>query len=240
MKYFIIILMLLFSSSGYANCTDILVDKYVPRVKTQTTFLCKDFFVVIYDVQGKRPIVTIEKITAETIKNSILPRLGTFKPDPAVPTEQQLELKYLIGTQFDRGHLVPYEDMSFDRIAAFNTMFLTNIVPQYYDHNRGIWKALESRVRKMALTKDLVIFTGPVYQIPPKKLPDNTPIPSHLFKIAVSAATNESYCYLIPNEANIDTSNLGKYTCKINDIIRKTPIVRLIPLNIKLIEKSGL
>ena len=222
------------------NCSDILYQGYVPKVKGQTTFICKGGFGVVYDPLKKRPIVSLEKMNPQTIKMSILPRKDNFRPEPSINPAMQPSLKAFVGTGYDKGHLVSAEDMSFDPDFVNDTYVLINIVPELEEHNRGIWKSLEMKTRKLAITDEIFVASGPIYPTIPELLSDGTPIPTSLFKIIIRPSTGESFCFNIPHTTGLSSKDLNKYSCKIKDIILKTNILRVVPLSSKLIEKSGL
>lgn len=84
--------------------------------------------------------------------------------DPCVPEDQQINLgggSY--GGGWARGHQLP----SADRLktgANRSTFYSTNITPQDYDFNGGIWLDLENKVRVYAAASDtLYVCTGAKY-----------------------------------------------------------------------------
>ena len=72
-------------------------------------------------------------------------RSDDFKSDEAVTTSPTN--KYTQSSTYSRGHLCP----SADRLASTNqnkqTFYMTNMQPQYQDHNGGMWATLEKYVR---------------------------------------------------------------------------------------------
>ena len=54
------------------------------------------------------------------------------------------------GSGFSRGHLCPSADRVCSREQNKQTFFLTNMQPQYQNHNAGIWSRLETLVRNYA------------------------------------------------------------------------------------------
>jgi len=85
-----------------------------------------------------------------------------FKSDPASEAEANSSDYNYSG--YDRGHLVPAHDMNFNKEAMMESFYMTNISPQVPDFNRGVWKSLESKVRRWAITeKRLFIITGTLF-----------------------------------------------------------------------------
>lgn len=72
-------------------------------------------------------------------------RHDDFKTDPAVTTSPASS--YVNSSTYSRGHLCP----SADRLASVDqnkqTFFMTNMQPQYQNHNGGVWGTLEGYVR---------------------------------------------------------------------------------------------
>ena len=72
-------------------------------------------------------------------------RSDDFKADPAVTTSPASS--YTQSGTYSRGHLCP----SADRLASSEqnkqTFFMTNMQPQYSNHNSGLWSTLEGYVR---------------------------------------------------------------------------------------------
>ena len=72
-------------------------------------------------------------------------RHDDFKDDPAVTTSPTN--KYNESGTYSRGHLCP----SADRLASTEqnkqTFYMTNMQPQYSNHNSGVWSTLEGYVR---------------------------------------------------------------------------------------------
>ncbi len=101
---------------------------------------------------------------AETSRN--------WKADPWLGEEETLEPKDYKGAyaklKVDRGHQAPLA--SFKGTTSWaETNFLSNITPQKSDLNRGAWKKLESKVRKLVKAGNVVyVMTGPLFE---KKMP---------------------------------------------------------------------
>ena len=99
-------------------------------------------------------------------KNNLLKnvkRTNKFKVDLLVKTESANSKDYK-KSGYDRGHLLPAADMTFDKTAMTETFYYSNISPQKPGFNRGIWKRLESYVRNLTYKYDTVwVVTGPIF-----------------------------------------------------------------------------
>lgn len=66
------------------------------------------------------------------------------------------------GSGFDRGHLCPSADRTDTDEHNAETFFMSNIIPQAADNNRGIWADLEAYCRVLAQASNEVLITcGP-------------------------------------------------------------------------------
>jgi endonuclease G len=87
-------------------------------------------------------------------------RDNKFKPDPLIENGTAVDKDYR-NSGYDRGHLCPAADMSWLQEAMDETFYLSNISPQKPLFNRGIWKALEEKVREWVKKEHvLYIVTG--------------------------------------------------------------------------------
>ena len=75
-------------------------------------------------------------------------RHDDFKADPEVAVSSQLANYSNSG--FSRGHLCPSADRQCSVDQNKQTFFLTNMQPQYQNHNGGLWSNLETLVRDYA------------------------------------------------------------------------------------------
>ena len=119
-------------------------------------------------------------------------------------------------TGYDRGHLVPAEDLANTNLRLKSTFYYINCVPQTVKLNRGIWKTYESKVRNQSQSDSLIIICGgcdyPNTTDIKKKL-----IPTKCFKIVYSLSShkciyavifkndNSGYATLSPNLKKIFT-----------------------------------
>ena len=84
-----------------------------------------------------------------------------FKQNPAIPAENQPTTHDYSYSGYDRGHLSPNADNSYNYEAQLQSFYVTNIAPQDSWTNENPWAALEGDLREFAQgqTKDLFIVT---------------------------------------------------------------------------------
>ena len=69
-----------------------------------------------------------------------------FQPDPDLPAEARTELSDYPGSGYQRGHICASSDRLCSRNANEQTYYLSNIMPQTYELNNGIWQDMEGYV----------------------------------------------------------------------------------------------
>jgi endonuclease G len=75
-------------------------------------------------------------------------RTSGFKADPDIPSKYQHTSGDFNG--FSRGHLCPSADRLCSAEQNRQTFYLSNMQPQWQNHNGGIWNNLENQVRSWA------------------------------------------------------------------------------------------
>ncbi len=102
-------------------------------------------------------VLTSAMITAKGTRRS-----NDFRPDPMVKTGTATPEDYR-KSGYDKGHLVPANDMKASPQCMSETFYMSNMSPQVPAFNRGIWKKLEEQVRRWAgENEEVYVVTGPV------------------------------------------------------------------------------
>lgn len=222
--------LLLFSSSVLADACDWMIPYGQPIVLVEhSTKLCRSAYMVIHDDTHKIPIITIQKFTKDNFSKDV-GRHNKFIPDPDLPSLDKSTLSDYSSVRkiFDRGHLVPFEDINYTKQAAQESFYLSNIAPQYSKLNRGLWKSIESKVRKYAeksVSKDQEVFviTGTIVQSNQTIGKGNVAVPDYFYKIIINKTNSEITGFLVKNEI---TKSLGwrKYQVPVELISSMTGI----------------
>ena len=84
---------------------------------------------------------------------------------------------------YDIGHMCNAEDFASNKELEESTFRYYNALPQTPNLNRGIWKALETKVRKDSQTDSLLIICGGIEF--------NNLIPTKCFKVVYSLSTGK-------------------------------------------------
>lgn len=167
-------------------------------------------------------------------------RSDSFRPDYRIPSMFRADLVDYEGSGFDRGHLVASANQRETELQNSETFLLSNMSPQAPQFNRGIWKDLESEVRRLnGQTKrngekkilETYVICGPVFYFdkPVQSIgagDDNEvsiPIPNAYFKSILAEndrGTLNMWSFLLPNEPSdeplesfrVSTTKIEQYT----------------------------
>lgn len=93
-------------------------------------------------------------------------RPDTFRADVRIPKRFRAGLEAYKGSGYDRGHLVSSANQRNEYLQNSETFLLSNISPQRPEFNRGIWKALEEKIRELNGDSDILetyVLTAPVF-----------------------------------------------------------------------------
>ena len=186
-----------------------------------TKLLCRNEYISVYDPARKVPLVVAERLTSAELKGNT-PRTDNFAPDPELPSGQRAELNDYRASGYDRGHMAPAADFVAGTTQMNQSFYLSNMIPQNGEMNRGIWAGLESATRSCARSQgELYILTGPVFAGRVRTIgPDAVAVPSSLYKIVVSGTSARAF--LMPNKALAKTTAFSKYETTVQDVQTQT------------------
>ncbi|MCU0469412.1 MAG: DNA/RNA non-specific endonuclease [Arcicella sp.] len=170
-------------------------------------------------------------------------RQDDFRPDPNLPENwYEVTPTDYARSGFDRGHLCPSDDR--DGVLEDNqeTFFMTNMVPQAPEHNRGIWKNLEEYQRTLTQQgNELYVIAGTIGEGGTgssnfaRKIgrKENITVPASLWKIIVILPVGQNdvqrinentkiIAVNIPNENALGIESWRKYAVSVDEIERLT------------------
>ena len=157
--------------------------------------------------------------------------------DPLIPIDEQPDLTQgSYGGGWTRGHQIP----SADRLTwnqNVTTFYGTNMTPQQYDFNGGIWAGLEGKVRSYAgLADTLYVVTGCLYSDSSLYTGFSSgfsvKVPTHYFK-ALLYRGNSTYAsadgfmaagFLLPHDSSIAYGNFLDYIMSVDALEKQTGI----------------
>jgi endonuclease G, mitochondrial len=114
-------------------------------------------------------------------------RQDDFRIDDTLPgTLPQASLADYSGSGYDRGHMCPSADRTLTVAANSQTFYLTNMVPQAANNNRGAWADLETECRDFAEAgKEVFIISGGTFSASSNTIGSGVVVPDKTFKVIV-------------------------------------------------------
>jgi endonuclease G len=183
----------------------------------QVYYLCKQNYAIQYNINTKTAVYVLEHITIESITGPAK-RKDDFRPDPAIKAEHSAQLIDYAGQPYDRGHLAPAGDNTQNDSIMSESFFLSNMVPQVPNNNRGIWKQLETKVRNyVSAGNELYVVSGPIYDAGFQSIGKNVGIPTRLYKVVVDRKNQKASAYIFPNTA-LPVADMEKYKVSIQEV----------------------
>ncbi len=170
-----------------------LVD-YLPTATNGNEIITHSYYSLSYSEKHKQPEWVAYEISRDMVLKGTASREDLrFRPDPKLDPKLAVTSSDYTRSGYDRGHLLPAQDMAFSEDAMEETFYMTNVSPQDKDFNRGVWKSLELQVRDWAANFDkLYVITGPVLTTRAKKIMNKgskkkmeIPVPQSYYKIVL-------------------------------------------------------
>ena len=175
--------------------------------------LCKTNYAVIHRCDVKAPVAVFEHLTMAAMSGPSK-RRDNFRPDPAVYPQCSATLAdyATVGKTHDRGHMAPAGNNTQNDQIMSESFFLSNMVAQVANNNRGIWKQLETFERQWASTPgtDFYIISGGIFDQGHPVTGNGLGIPTRLYKIIIEKNSHHVQAYLMPN-APLPVQDLPKY-----------------------------
>jgi endonuclease G len=173
-----------------------------PMAPTTDTILSYTGFDLGYNERFEQAAWVAYVITREEVESEVTSRTDNFRPDTSIVTGSATPGDYR-GSGFDRGHLAPAGDMTWNQQAMSQSFLMSNMSPQLPEFNRGVWRRLESEVRNWTVEKDsLYVITGPIFSDQDSLIGENgVGVPGYYFKVLVdlSPPDHDMIAFLLPN-----------------------------------------
>ena len=157
-----------------------------------------------------------------------------FQPDPNLRSDVRTELSDYKGSGYTRGHILPSADRLNSKEANEQTFYLTNIQPQSWNFNDGIWKDMENKVRdwnKSSFRKTLYVCKGGTIDSDKQiieKTSSSLIVPKYFFMAVLCHQPVNSYkamaFWVEHTTQNKAGDNLANYIINIHHLEQKTGI----------------
>lgn len=185
--------------------------------------LCKTNYAVIHRCSVKAPVAVFEHLTIASMTGPAK-RKDNFRPDPAVHPQCQATLAdyATVGRTHDRGHMAPAGNNTQNDQVMSESFFLSNMVAQVANNNRGIWKQLETWERDWASKGgDFYIISGGIFDQGHPVTGNGLGIPTRLYKVIHEKQSGNTMAYLMPN-APLPVADLPKYQVPLETVEQAT------------------
>ena len=160
--------------------------------------ICQQAYLVGYDAAAKLPEFVMYELLPQNALGCVARTnafaANQFVPNGATPADY-------VGTGYDKGHMAPDGDLSWDTQVEFESFLMTNMSPQAGSLNRGIWKLLETSVRGWAVQRNqsYTVIAGGVYAQGDLVIGKGVLVPHAFYKIVINNQTKEVAGWMVPH-----------------------------------------
>lgn len=187
--------------------------------------LCKTNYAVIHRCSVKAPVAVFEHLTISAMTGPAK-RKDDFRADPQVYPQCQATLQdyATVGRTHDRGHMSPAANNSQNDAIMSESFFLSNMLAQIANNNRGAWRLLESAERQWASQPgtDFYIISGGIFDPGHPVTGNGLGIPTRLYKIIIEKNSRQVQAYLMPNAPITPATSWTQYRTTMTEIERAT------------------
>jgi len=160
-------------------------------------------------------------------------------PDVPAPCQQTSTDSYQRYTdeRFDRGHLVPANHADNSAKAIRQSNFMTNILPQASNMNRGAWLKTEEIAECYRDIEPVTVIGGAIWGDNPRThfiASHGVVTPDAFWKVLIRE--DRAIAWIIPNTAEATRKRLDRYLVSITDLEARTG--ETIPIDAWLKEES--
>jgi len=194
--------------------------------------ICRQAYLVGYDAAAKLPKFVTYNLTPPNAIGCVA-RTNAFVSDQSIQNGPRPD--DYAGTGYDKGHMSPDGDLSWDVQVEFESFLMTNMSPQAGSLNRGIWKLLETSVRGWAvqMNQPYTIYVGGIYGAGDKVIGTGVVVPHAFYKIVINDATGDSAGWMFPHTAPYPNlgNDLTKFRLPLSQIQQVAGVKFAFPAN---------
>lgn len=148
----------------------------------------KGYYKVGYSEQFREPVWVEYVVMCTETKYS---RKGLdFYPEAGVQTSTDADY---YNNEWDKGHMAPAADFACDSLALRSTFSYLNCALQQQDLNRGVWRLLEARERRLADSFPVIVRIDVEFKGEPRLTQYGARIPSAFKKTLHYTSHQEVY-----------------------------------------------
>ena len=196
--------------------------------------ICRQAYLVGYDAAAKLPRFVSYTLSPDKALGCVV-RSNAFVADQSISggaTPQDYA-----ATGYDKGHMAPDGDQSWDQQVEFESFLMTNMSPQAGSLNRGIWKLLETSVRGWVVQRNqsYTMYVGGIYDSNDKRIGKGVVVPHAFYKIVINNTTKEVAGWGFPHVAPYPNlgNDLTKFRMSVADIQKASGVKYSFPSGAK-------
>lgn len=155
-------------------------------------------------------------------------RYKKFLLDPDVPGNCQQTSTKSYGNGYDRGHQVPANHLDFSEKAIMQSNYMTNILPQTSQMNRGAWLLTEEIIECYRDIEELLVLGGVVWGNDTENdlfvQSHGVRTPDAFWKVVIrgSSSGEKVIAWIVPNSKDATKKNLDQYLTTVEEIEKVT------------------
>lgn len=177
-----------------------------------------DHFTISFSPKFKQAEWAAWVVTKESLRIPNQRRKTFFTEDPNLKSTVLSPFDYK-GSGYQRGHLVPAADVSYDSNSMAQSHYMTNMSPQKRAFNNGIWRELEQNTREWAWKYGKVyVVTGPVFIEPVEYMKSGVAKPNSFFRVILAKSGGQYHGagFIIAND--VSERHLSEYYKTIDEV----------------------
>ena len=202
--------------------------------------ICRQAYLVAYDAAAKLPNYVAYELLPQNALGCVA-RTNAFAADQSVPGGARPD--DYAATGYDKGHMAPDGDLSWDVQVEYESFLMTNMSPQAGSLNRGIWKLLETSVRGWSyqLGNNFTVIAGGLYNAQDKKIGNGVVVPHAFYKIVINNNTGAVAAWAFPHVAPYPNlgNDLTKFRVPVQQIEQQAGIQFKFPPNARELPAGG-
>ncbi|MCB0687622.1 MAG: DNA/RNA non-specific endonuclease [Saprospiraceae bacterium] len=196
---------------------------YLPEPQSDAIYNYEGFSLA-YNEKSEQASWVAYELTVAQLNAPKVNRSDYFNDDPQIRGGSATYYDYK-NSGYTKGHLVPAADRAYSVKTMEETFLMSNITPQTYAFNGGIWRELEEQTRDWARTnRSLYIVCGPIFNKSNRQYigTNQVAVPEAFFKVILDDNPPElkGIGFIIPNERS--ELPLQEYAVNIDKVEEKT------------------
>lgn len=160
-------------------------------------------------------------------------RKDDFRPDDSLPAGwYKVRPNDYTGSGYDRGHITPSADRTRNEADNSATFWMSNMMPQVPELNRGVWGDLEDYCRQLVQQgKELYIVAGPLGSKGAIGKKEKITVPAKTWKVIVVLdkpglqginVNTRTIAVEMPNDASVKGRNWKTFRVSVKQVERET------------------